>query len=170
MLSPRWRKVLSDLWANKARTLLVALSIAVGIFSVGSVSAVYIMIREDVTGEYSAANPHSGQMYLTYFDDAFLQILKRTEGVEDVQGRSSTAGQVILPGGNKIPFFVTSIPQIDKITINRITLEQGSPHLRKKEIYIERGAQAALGLKPGDRLQVELNEGQVRELVIAGVV
>jgi putative ABC transport system permease protein len=31
MLRPRWRKVLRDLWSNKTRTLLVVLSIAVGV-------------------------------------------------------------------------------------------------------------------------------------------
>jgi len=35
MLSPRWRKVLRDLWGNKFRTLLVVLSTAVGVFALG---------------------------------------------------------------------------------------------------------------------------------------
>ena len=38
MLSPRWRKVLRDLWINKTRTLLVVLSIAVGVFDVGMIA------------------------------------------------------------------------------------------------------------------------------------
>ena len=38
MGSPRWNKVLRDLWGNKVRTLLVALSIAIGVFAVGVVS------------------------------------------------------------------------------------------------------------------------------------
>ena len=37
MLRPRWRKVLRDLWSNKTRTLLVVLSIAVGVFAIGMV-------------------------------------------------------------------------------------------------------------------------------------
>ena len=38
MFSPRWRKVLRDLWGNRRRTLLVVLSIAVGVFAVGTVA------------------------------------------------------------------------------------------------------------------------------------
>jgi len=34
MLSPRWRKVLRDLSHHKTRTLLVVLSIAIGVFRV----------------------------------------------------------------------------------------------------------------------------------------
>ena len=37
MLSPRWHKVLSDLWGNKTRTVLVVLSIAVGVFALGMI-------------------------------------------------------------------------------------------------------------------------------------
>ena len=40
MGSPRWNKVLRDLWGNKVRTLLVALSIAIGVFAVGGRSPV----------------------------------------------------------------------------------------------------------------------------------
>ena len=35
MLSPRWRKVWRDLWSNKTRTLIVLLSIAVGVTAIG---------------------------------------------------------------------------------------------------------------------------------------
>ena len=36
-LSPRWRKVMRDLWSNKTRTILVLLSIAVGVTAIGMV-------------------------------------------------------------------------------------------------------------------------------------
>ncbi len=39
MIGTRWRKVLSDLWSNNIRTLLAVFSIAVGIFSIGSLAS-----------------------------------------------------------------------------------------------------------------------------------
>ena len=38
MQSSRWHKVINDLWGNKTRTLLVVLSIAVGVFAVGMIA------------------------------------------------------------------------------------------------------------------------------------
>ena len=38
MLSPRWQKVFRDLWSNKTRTILVLLSIAIGVAAIGMVS------------------------------------------------------------------------------------------------------------------------------------
>ncbi len=49
MLKPRWRKVLGDLWSNKTRTLLVVLSIAVGVFAVGMVGGARVMLRQRVS-------------------------------------------------------------------------------------------------------------------------
>ena len=37
MLSSRWHKVLNDLLSNKTRTVLIVLSIAVGLFAVGTI-------------------------------------------------------------------------------------------------------------------------------------
>ena len=51
MVSPRWHKVLRDLWGNKARTVLVVLSIAVGVFAVG------------MTASYLATTPSSAILY-----------------------------------------------------------------------------------------------------------
>ena len=43
-MSPRWRKVLKDLWGNKARTLLAVLSIAISVFAVGMISSAYLFL------------------------------------------------------------------------------------------------------------------------------
>jgi len=43
-MRPRWKKVLADLWDNKLRTVLVVLSIAVGVFAVGMIAGAYVII------------------------------------------------------------------------------------------------------------------------------
>ena len=59
MISPRWRKILRDLWGNKRRTLLVVLSIAVGVFAVGTVAQMRVIVSKDMMASYEAANPAS---------------------------------------------------------------------------------------------------------------
>jgi putative ABC transport system permease protein len=53
MLRPRWKKVLSDLWDNKLRTILVVASIAVGVFSVGMIAGAYVIISQDMSSNYA---------------------------------------------------------------------------------------------------------------------
>jgi putative ABC transport system permease protein len=54
ILSPRARKVLADLWANRTRTLLVVASIAVGAFAVGAITTTYVVFGEDIAVSYAA--------------------------------------------------------------------------------------------------------------------
>ena len=56
-MRPRWRKVIHDLLDNKARTLLVVFSIAVGVFSIGVISGAYQIIGNDMGVSYAANNP-----------------------------------------------------------------------------------------------------------------
>jgi putative ABC transport system permease protein len=53
-MKPRWRKVLHDLIDNKGRTLLVVLSIAVGVFSIGVIAGAYQIISNDMSVSYAA--------------------------------------------------------------------------------------------------------------------
>jgi putative ABC transport system permease protein len=53
-MSTVWRKVWRDLWGNKVRTILVMLSIAVGVFAVGFVSSSFVMILNDMDADYQS--------------------------------------------------------------------------------------------------------------------
>jgi putative ABC transport system permease protein len=170
MLTPRWRKVFNDLKSHKARTMLVVLSIAVGIFAVGSVSGMYFLVQRDFQASYQSVNAHSGVLYATLFDDDLLETAQRVEGVRLAEGRSAASGQVPLLTGAKAPIVIQGIPPVDKMQIDRVTLESGSPVLGRREVYLERSAQAALGLKPGDVLAIEVSEKRTREVRVAGIV
>jgi putative ABC transport system permease protein len=56
-MRPRWRKVIHDLIDNKSRTLLVVLSIAVGVFSIGVIAGTFMIISNDMSKGYAANNP-----------------------------------------------------------------------------------------------------------------
>ncbi len=56
-MRPRWRKVFSDLIDNKARTILVVFSIAVGVFAIGVIVGAYKIIEADMGVSYAANNP-----------------------------------------------------------------------------------------------------------------
>ena len=57
MMRPRWQKVLHDLTGNLSRTLLVVVSIIVGVFSIGVITGTYVIISHDMSASYAANNP-----------------------------------------------------------------------------------------------------------------
>ena len=72
MMRPRWRKVISDLVGSKIRSLLVIASIAVGLFAVGLIVSVYIIITQDMETGYSSVNPANIVVSTSYMDQDIL--------------------------------------------------------------------------------------------------
>ena len=171
MTSPRWRKVLMDLWGNKARSVLVILSIMVGVFAVGINAGVYSVIKSDVPLNYRATNPRDAVIYTDLFDDELLIAAGKVEGVGQVVGRTSMSAQAPLPDGRDVPLQLEGVPSdLDEIQVNKLKLLEGAPVLRDKEIYIERSSIGMLGLKVGDTVRIKISGDRVRELRIAGLV
>src|SRR4051812_26838318 len=95
MLSPRWHKVLGDLWSNKTRTILVVLSIAVGVFAVGMIAGSQDMLANDLKVANDASNPISATLNTdTPFDDELVQTVRHMQGVDEAEGSSTTIFQV----------------------------------------------------------------------------
>src|SRR3990172_5132926 len=94
MLSPRWKKILRDLWGNKIRTLLVALSIAVGVFAVGVVTQTFSTVQQQLVVEYPKSNPASATLYAAGFDDELVETIRHMDGIQYAQGRTIISAKV----------------------------------------------------------------------------
>ncbi len=170
MLTAYWKKIFADLWNNKARSLLVAISIAVGVFAVGVVASSYFIIRDDMAADYWSISPHTARIYADLFDDDLIPALSRIQGVTAIEGRYGFWITIVTADGGRYPINVDSITSLNGIQVDKLTLEDGSAYLHMREIYLERQAAAAMGMKPGDTLNLEMANGQVRALKIAGTI
>ncbi len=189
MLSPRWRKVLRDLWVNKARTLLVALSIAVGVFAVGTVAHMQYIINEDLMRSYEAVNPAQAIIHTAEgFDDAFVTAVRRMDEVQEVEGRRSFTVKFRRPDDDAWHAMqVFAIPNYEDIRINKVLPETvfdpdpaawPDPDVwppPERALLLERTSLllADLGLgrrvAQGDVILVETPVGKVREVPLAGL-
>src|SRR5512147_432394 len=98
-MKPRWRKVIHDLVDNKARTLLVVFSIAVGVFSIGVIAGAYQIIGTDLKASYSAVQPANIELRMAAnFDDDLLQMIRNRNGVADAEARRAFNIRVRAPG------------------------------------------------------------------------
>src|SRR5512136_1783730 len=112
-MAPRWRKVLADLWGNKTRTFLTALTIAVGLFAVGFVSRMTYVMLPDMNADYQSVNPHSGIIYTSPFDETLLASMRKVPGVAMAEGRSSVQGRVATgQGDKKVQIFLIGLPPL----------------------------------------------------------
>ena len=185
VLSPRWRKVVRELWSNRARTSLVVASIAVGIFAVGTVQHLRTVILAEMQQVYDDSNASVATLFVNGVDDDALTALRRMPEVADAQGRSSV-GVKVLVGDKWQNMSIIGIDDFADVRINRISLVYslvGNPEFSaelsrwpgKEEIVIERGsfdAKDALpaDLRVGDTLTLETDGGKKRTVKVVGTV
>ncbi len=170
MIRPRWRKVLSDLWDNKLRTLLVVASIAVGVFSIGMIAGAYEIISHDMGSSYASANPANINLTIDPFSHDLLDSVRNLDGVKEAEGRSFYSIRVRIPGGEWTNLNLVGIEDFKSIHINQLLPEQGSPIPVDKQVILESKALDDLPVKPGDVLEFQLPDGSVKSMTIAGIV
>ena len=175
MTSTRWRKVVRDLWANKTRTLLVLLSIAVGVTAIGMVMVSQIIIDRNLPEAYAAINPASGTILtLNTFDDDMVETIRALSEIGQAEGRRAVFVRFLTPAGEWRNIQLIAIPDFDDITINRVNPQAGAFPPPEETMLIERASlDASLGLGDvaiGDTLIIEPPDGKQREIQISGTV
>jgi putative ABC transport system permease protein len=169
-MQPRWHKVLSDLWSNKTRTLLVVLSIGVGVFAVGLVSSMANIFIPDMDTRYAATNPHGAVIYTNSFGDDLIRTVEKVPGVAQAEGRSRLSARVEGQPGVWSNVTLVAIPPLNEIKLDRIDSDGSPQQPGDHELFIERGSTSLFGGKVGDSVRIELADKTIKELKIAGYV
>ncbi len=170
-MQPRWRKVFLDLIENKARTLLVVLSIAVGVFSIGVIAGAYVIISSDMSASYAANHPANIELRTADFNDDVLNAMRGMRGIGQAEGRRVINFRVRAPDNTQwTTLDIVAIDDFANNKINLLTPIEGTNHPNKKQIVLERDALKHLNVKIGDRLIFELPDGTTESLPIVGIV
>jgi putative ABC transport system permease protein len=190
MPSPRWRKVLRDLWGNKRRTVLVVLSIAVGVFAVGAVAHMQAIVQRDMVGSYEAAVPASATIYTEDpFDEDLVEVIRDMPEVAEAEGRRSVVVRFQSEGDEAwYPMELFAIPDYEDMRVNVLQPEAefgpepdawpGPVPLRppERQVLLERTScvvprtGCAFKVELGDTLLIETPAGRRREMRTAGLV
>jgi putative ABC transport system permease protein len=170
-MSPRWRKVARDLWGNKTRTALVVLSIAVGVFAVGMITASRTMLTRGLAADYEASRPSSATIYTNDpFDDDMVNAARQTRGVAEAEGRQSFSVRARVGAGNWRELQLAALADYSDVRVNKVTLDQGTWPPPRRQFLVERSSLPSLKLRVGDWVTVRLRDGKDRRLRLAGVV
>ena len=171
MMRPRWRKVLHDLTGNLPRTLLVVVSIVVGVFSIGVITGSYVIISHDMSASYAANNPMNVELRTQDFNSSLLQTVQDMRAVKQAEGRRLFSMQTRLPGSSQwVPTNLVAINNFTTQKINLMHVLAGSGKPAKNEVLLEKKVLESLHVKVGDSLEFLLDNGRVRTLKVVGIV
>lgn len=125
MFNPRWNKVFRDIWLNKARAILVVLSIGIGVFAVGMVAHMQAIVSQDLVASYTAVNPAQIIIHTAEgFDEEFVIAMRRLAQVQQADGRRSTIMKFKLhPDDEWNAIRISALYDYEQIEVNLVKPE-----------------------------------------------
>ncbi len=169
MLRPRWRKVLSDLWGNKVRSLLVIASISVGLFAVGLITNMHTIITEDMRAGYQAVNPANVQIFTSPFSSGLVDHIRKVPGVRQAEGIRTVTLRVRNKNGEWEPIEIRAIPDIEDMQISLLSLKEGVWPPGKHQIVVDVYKAGNLPVGVGGFVEIELPSSKRRKLELTGL-
>ncbi len=169
-LGARWDKVIHDIWDNKARSLLVIFTLAIGIAAVGMINNTVRMLKRDLFGGYAQTNPASVNILVSPFQKELINSVSDMREVERAEARRMVSASIYGPDGSRHQLQLVAAPEYQSIQINRFTVKAGTGIPGLRAILIESSTAQSLDLSVGDILRVEMEDGSRYDLTIAGVV
>jgi len=168
----RWKKVYRDLWINRSRTMLVILSIAVGVFALGMIVSTQQALTASLAEQYAGIHPADVILETEpTLDDDFVASMRHMRGVDEAEGRRSLALRISLDGKGDTWRDLTlyALPDYDDQRLLRVRAQSGNWPPEKREVLLERATAIYLGLEAGDEILVKTPEGKKYTLRVAGI-
>jgi len=169
MFDTRFYKIFYDLIGSKTRTILIVLSIAVGLFAVGTIISAREILSSEMTRSYASINPSSGIVStVELFDSSFIQAARSVKGVGEVDARRAIHVRAQVNDGNWFDMQIYAVDDFNKMTVNKILPNTGAWPPPDRQVLIERSAVPAVNANIGDTLTIQLGNNQKKSMRIAG--
>lgn len=169
MLRARWNKVFHDVLGSKTRTLLIVLSMAVGLFAVGIILSARAILSEGLARSFAAIDPSSGMVRtLQLFDEGFVRSVRAMPGVAKADARRAITARVQVAPDKWKNITLFAVEDYEDIRVNRIRPQSGPWPPPEHELLVERAALGVLESQVGDVLLVKLPDDTQRPMRIAG--
>jgi putative ABC transport system permease protein len=155
-----WHKIWFDLWHNKTRTLLAVLSIAAGVFAVGTIFGMSDMLITNMNASHRAVLPTHIYVYLrSPIDRDTILSLREVPGVEGVEPYNSI--NILYKLHPQDEWRQGVIQMRDDYNAQKyalLQLKQGQWPSSKNEIGLERMAAGFLHIGIGDSVIVKIDD------------
>ncbi len=177
-LSPRWAKVARDLAGHRFRTLLVVLSIAVGIFAITVVMGGRGILLREFETVYEASAPATIVFEVDAADESVIRAVERVDGVRLAEGRRTLAVRYDkgvhaddVPSTGWDTLQLRAVPDFERTGVDLTTVEAArSWPPAAGEVLFERSVNMVASYAPGDVITVETPGGTRVSLRVAGIV
>lgn len=167
----RWKKVYRDLMNNRSRTMLVVLSIAVGVFAIGMIASTRQALIVSLNAQYAALRPADAIIQSEpLLDDNFVSSIRNMRGIVEAEGRRALPLRLSLDGEGVTWRDLTlyALADYDEQHLFRVYPQDGEWPPKKGQILMERASMEYIGVQPGDQILVKNLNGRKYRLTVTG--
>ncbi|HEX5826547.1 MAG TPA: FtsX-like permease family protein [Candidatus Limnocylindrales bacterium] len=168
--SVRWRKVWRDLLEHRVRSLLVVLSIAVGVAAVGTIAGANALLQRNLADGFAATRPSSASLFMTVpFDKSLVETVQRMPDIAEAEGRRSATARLVTGPDESVELQLTAIPDFTAQSMDLVAPEEGAWPPKRGEIWFERSSGSLADLEVGREVEIQLGPDKVRTLTTGGI-
>ncbi|MGA9533647.1 MAG: FtsX-like permease family protein [Anaerolineales bacterium] len=170
MNRPRFHKVIADLWGNRVRSVLVVASISIGLFAIGVISTLHLVLTGDMSSGYAAVNPANIRIGASPLTDDMIEHLQRIPGIRQAVGVERMNLRLEASPGEWIAIEIKAVEDPAENAIDQVRLLSGKWPPADREIAIDEYKLSDTNANVGDTVRIELPSGTVRALKLVGVI
>ncbi len=170
MRSIRWRKVFRDLGVARTRTVLVVLSIAVGVFAVGTIAGANALLQDGLREAYRASRPASATISASAFGDDLVSAVRSMPGIADAEARRSVTVRLRTGPETYRELQLTAITNFKDQRLDLVTPEPGAAWPPGRgEMLLERSSLTLADVPTSGNVEVQTVDGTIHRLRVGGL-
>jgi len=166
----RWIKIVKDVWSYRSRSILVILSIVVGVATVGMINNAGRIIQRDLYGEFRSGDPAHLQLYISPFQKELATSVKGMREVGEVEARRSLDASIQTKNSEWEDLDLYISPDVSDIKVNRFRLVSGIQKPGVREVLLERQSALELGIGVGDEITIKMPNDRLYLLRVVGII
>jgi putative ABC transport system permease protein len=160
-------KIVREVRANRSRTALTVLSIAVGLFAVSLTFRTQAILSRNILDLYTATAPAAIVVQVQPVDAQVAATIRRIPGVRAVEGVSHISAQAQM-GATWRALALRGVGALDDMHVSRLSPDRGAWPAPRHAMLIERSFIESAGVQVGATLPIRLENGRRYQLPVAG--
>lgn len=166
----RFYKVLRDLLSDSAKSLMLILSIALGIFGIGTILGSYSVVQREMKDNYMNTVPASATIEVdSAISKELIDSIKSIPSIAEAERHASIVARMKV-GEKWYPLLLFVIDDFENKKTNKYILLSGVANPNAGSMLVERTAYGMMQAKEGDELLIKTSHGNPQKVKLTGTV
>lgn len=140
MLDVRLKKIRSDLFERKGRTLLTLMGLCIGLWGVATMAVAWLVLSNDLSENFASTNPPGIDMELVGEGRFDTNKLGPLEGIGRVENRPVFMGRAEVTPGTVLPMIIWMVEDFNKMKVATFKTTGGATTPPIGTLLIEKNA------------------------------